>query len=182
MFLDQQKSDLQVQYDSLQAEFNIKVTQQNENVSKTTSKLLKNRDKVTSQLLQLSSVASHLKDMVKLGKIQDTGLARQNEERVVEYIQENLEGMLDHCLHLLGFRNSHERSDSVENSCDDEYVTPQLKTRAQNFKKFRQSTQLLIQRLFDNQLHSKKLIINDLENLIIKENEDYKHQINTQHK
>ena len=37
-----------------------------------------------------------------------------------------------------------------------------------NFKKFRQSTQQLIQKLFDNQLHAKKLIIHDLETQILK--------------
>ena len=52
----------------------------------------------------------------------------------------------------------------------DIFESEKIEVRAHNFKKFRESTQELIKRLFDTQLESKKKIIFDLETQLINAN------------
>lgn len=52
----------------------------------------------------------------------------------------------------------------------DIFESEKIQVRAHNFKKFRESTQELIKRLFDTQLESKKKIIFDLETQLINAN------------
>ena len=52
----------------------------------------------------------------------------------------------------------------------DIFESEKIQVRAHNFKKFRETTQDLIKKLFDSQLESKKKIIFDLETQLINAN------------
>lgn len=180
--LDRQNVELAEELEMIRNQFSTTINEQNIKKQKSDNLKLRNQEKIVSELLQLSSVASHLKDMVRLGKINDKALAQQNDQKIVAYMEDNLETLIHSALHHLGAKNFLGSSletteEKTPNSNDDLFLAEKLKVRAQNFKKFRQSTTQLIQKLFDNQLHAKKLIINDLESLVIKEQDDHKHLV-----
>lgn len=39
----------------------------------------------------MNSAVGHLKDMIKLGKIHDKELGKQNDIRILDYVEENIE-------------------------------------------------------------------------------------------
>lgn len=88
--------------------------------------------------------------MIRLGKINNKEVGKQNEMKILDYVEENLEVTISSALYLLGANNadndSQEDSESKEDTLNADvfYGSKKLQVRAQNFKKFRQSTQQLI--------------------------------------
>lgn len=111
--------------------------------------------------------------MVQVGE--DAAKTKENVEELVQYLQLNLEDTLKNTIRLIGKPAAQKTVDSNQSSLDELpsaqvlgiFDSSKVATRAQNFKRFRQSTSNMIQKLFDSQLNSKKFIIRDLENQLL---------------
>lgn len=143
---------------------------------------MRNFEKVYAQVLQLRSVAEHLKDLVGLAKLDEY---KSNTDQIQEYIESNFENSVLQLIKVLHEGNvktskessrcgkskfgTYEREES-ESTLEGNLTFNNLKfdpekinTRANNFKKFRQSTTDLIKQLVEYQLESKCQIIKELE-------------------
>lgn len=94
--------DLIAVRDQLTSQTNEHLYQQRKSEAKKT----KTNERVVSQLLQLHSAVSHLKDIVKLGKISDKEAQKSNDKKVVEYVEDNIETTVISALNLMGAKNN----------------------------------------------------------------------------
>lgn len=143
---------------------------------------MRNFEKVYAHVLQLGSVAEHLKDLIGLAKLDEY---KSNADQIQEYIESNFENSVHQLLKVLhegnvkngtegtrflaGRAAHQERTDSestLEGGVSFKHLKfdpEKINTRANNFKKYRQSTSDLIKQLFDQQLADKCRIIKELE-------------------
>jgi len=165
---------------------------------------MRNYEKVYASILQLGSVAEHLKDLVGLAKLDQF---KSNAEHIQEYIECNLENTIFQLIKTL-----HQSSITARESTNQKLVhkgtlqrphqdysvehvdsestfegdmtlknlkfdPEKINVRANNFKKFRQSTQDLIKQLFEHQLESKCQIVKQLESQVTQQAEDNRREL-----
>jgi hypothetical protein len=108
----------------------------------------KEKEKMVSQIIQLGSAAEHLKDIMRLAIVgkNDTENAEAS-KKVINYIELNFETNLKYLLKLMHADKNKESTTSLDNvdTIETMYDTSKLEVRAQNFKKFRESTKILMQ-------------------------------------
>lgn len=165
-------------------EIHIKAIQQYSNeLAEIQKKKIRNFEKIYAQVLQLASVAEHLKDLVGLAKLDEF---KSNTDQIQNYIESNFQNSIYLLIKMLDenkFETSKDQKHKVNhnsknvNDKDDsestieasvynknlKFDSEKIKTRANNFKKFRESTTNLIRQLFDYQFEQKCQIIRELQ-------------------